>query len=201
MSATQQVVPAEIARAGGLVRADRRLTRVLETVTALLVVAEIVLLFVGIVARYGFHNPLIWSDELASLLFLWLSMLGAVLALRRNEHMRMTALVSRARASTRRFVDDLGLAAVLAFLLAILLPSFDYVRNEAIVSIMSLDLSMAWRASAMPVGVGLMIVTALLRLDRAAMPPALLALVVVGAVFAGFWLLHPTLLQLGRLNP
>ena len=200
MSATQQVVPAEIARADGLVRADRLLTRVLETVAALLVVAEIVILFVGIVARYGFHNPLIWSDELASLLFLWLSMLGAVLALRRNEHMRMTALVSRARASTRRFVDVLGLAAVLAFLLAILLPSFDYVRNEAIVSIMSLDLSMAWRASAMPVGVGLMIVTALLRLDRAAVPQALLALVVVGAVFAGFWLLHPMLLQLGRLN-
>jgi len=102
MSATQQVVPAEIARADGLVRADRRLTRVLETVTALLVVAEIVILFVGIVARYGFHNPLIWSDELASLLFLWLAMLGAVLALRRNEHMRMTALVNRARTSTRR---------------------------------------------------------------------------------------------------
>jgi tripartite ATP-independent transporter DctM subunit len=200
MSATQQVVPAEIARADGLVRADRRLTRVLETVTALLVVAEIVILFVGIVARYGFHNPLIWSDELASLLFLWLAMLGAVLALRRNEHMRMTALVNRARTSTRRFMDDLGLAAVLAFLLAILLPSFDYVRNEAIVSIMSLDLSMAWRASAMPVGVGLMIVSALLRLDRAAMPQALLALVVVGAVFVGFWLLHPVLLQLGRLN-
>jgi tripartite ATP-independent transporter DctM subunit len=200
MSATQRVVPAEIVRADGLVRADRVLTRVLETVTALLVVAEIVILFVGIVARYGFHNPLIWSDELASLLFLWLSMLGAVLALRSNEHMRMTALVSRARASTRRFVDDLGLAAVLAFLLAILLPSFDYVRNEAIVSIMSLDLSMAWRASAMPVGVGLMIVTALLRLDRAAMGQAVLAFVVVGAVFAGFWLLHPMLLQLGRFN-
>ena len=35
--------------------------------------------------------PLIWSDELASILFLWLAMLGAVIALRRGEHMRLTA--------------------------------------------------------------------------------------------------------------
>ncbi len=200
MSATQQVVPAAIARADGLARADRLLTLVLEAVTAGLVVAEIVILFVGIVARYAFHHPLIWSDELASLLFLWLAMLGAVLALRRNEHMRMTALVNRAGAPLRRFVNDLALAAALAFLLAILAASLDYARNEAIVSIMSLDLSMAWRAAAMPVGIGLMIVTALLRLDRDALPRAVLALAVVGAVFAGFWLLHPVLLQLGRLN-
>ena len=38
-----------------------------------------------------------WSDELASILFLWLAMLGAVIALRRGEHMRMTALVNAAR--------------------------------------------------------------------------------------------------------
>ena len=200
MSASQQAVPAETARADGLARADQLLTVALEAITALLVVAEIVILFVGIVARYAFHSPLIWSDELASLLFLWLSMLGAVLALRRNQHMRMTALVNRAGPGLRQFFNDLALAAALAFLIAIFAASIDYVRNEAIVSIMSLNLSMAWRAAAMPVGVALMIVTALLRLERDALLRAGLALAVVGAAFAGFWLLHPMLLQLGRLN-
>ena len=60
----------------------------------LLVVAEIVILFAGVVARYGVHRPLIWSDELASILFLWLAMLGAAVAFRRSEHMRMTAIVA-----------------------------------------------------------------------------------------------------------
>ena len=45
----------------------------------MLVAAEIVVLFSGIVARYVFHKPIVWSDELASILFLWLAMLGAVL--------------------------------------------------------------------------------------------------------------------------
>ena len=200
MSATNQAAPTMLPRSDVLARLDRGLTQGLELLTAALVVAEIVILFVGIVARYAFHRPLIWSDELASLLFLWLAMLGAVLALRRNEHMRMTALVNRARTGTRQFTEMLALAAALGFLLAILIPAVGYVDNEAIVTLLSLDVSLAWRAAAMPVGIGLMIVTALLRLDRQALPLALLALVVVGATFAGFWLLHRVLLQLGRLN-
>ena len=64
-----------------------------EIPAAILVLAEIVVLLAGVISRYVFHSPLIWSDELASILFLWLAMLGAVVAFRRGEHMRMTALV------------------------------------------------------------------------------------------------------------
>ena len=41
-----------------------------EIPAALLVVAEIVILFAGVVARYGLHSPLIWSDELSNILAL-----------------------------------------------------------------------------------------------------------------------------------
>jgi TRAP-type C4-dicarboxylate transport system permease small subunit len=143
MSAANHAAPAVLPRTDWLGRVDRLLTRALEYLTALLVVAEIVILFVGVVARYAFHNPLIWSDELASLLFLWLAMLGAALALRRNEHMRMTALVNRAGARTQGFAALLALAATLGFLLAILRPALDYLDNEAIVSLLSLDISMS----------------------------------------------------------
>src|ERR1700757_1447135 len=61
---------------------------IVEVPAAILVVAEIVILFAGVVARYGFHRPLVWSDELASILFLWLAMLGAAVAFCRFAHMR-----------------------------------------------------------------------------------------------------------------
>ena len=70
--------------AGVAARIDRPLGTLIESVAAALVLAEIVVLFAGVMARYVFHAPLVWSDELASILFLWLSMLGAVLALRRG---------------------------------------------------------------------------------------------------------------------
>ncbi len=75
-------------------RIDGMLRLLAEVPAALLVLAEIGVLFTGVVARYVFHAPLVWTDELASILFLWLAMLGAVIALQRSEHMRLTALVS-----------------------------------------------------------------------------------------------------------
>src|SRR6185437_11532151 len=146
MSASERVAVTVAAPRELASRLDRAFGLALEIGTATLVVAEIVILFVGIVARYAFHHPLIWSDELASLLFLWLAMLGAVLALRRDEHMRMTAMVNALGLRGRHFFDLLAFAAALAFLFGILLPALDYANGEAIVSLMSLDISLGWRA-------------------------------------------------------
>ena len=62
-----------------------------EVPAALLVVAEVVVLLMGVIWRYVLHTPLVWSDELASILFLWLAMIGSIVALRRGEHMRMAS--------------------------------------------------------------------------------------------------------------
>ena len=99
MDAHSATLPPPAAPATGLGRLADRLDSAVgtavELVAAVLVLAEIVILGAGVTARYAFHAPLVWSDELASILFLWLSMLGAVVALRRGEHMRMTGLVTR----------------------------------------------------------------------------------------------------------
>src|SRR6201989_894769 len=97
-----------------------------EIPAALLVVAEIVILFAGVVSRYVLHTPLIWSDELASILFLWLAMLGAVVAFRRAEHMRMTALIASAGPALRAYLDVVATCAALAFLVVILHPGYEY---------------------------------------------------------------------------
>jgi hypothetical protein len=65
------------ATASVLLSLEKYLGRAVEFVAALLIAAEIVILFAGVVSRYFLHRPLVWSDELASLLFLWLASLGA----------------------------------------------------------------------------------------------------------------------------
>src|ERR1700745_135768 len=77
-------------------RIDAILGRAVEIPVALLTAVEIVILFAGVVARYGFRRPFTGSHDLASILFLWLAMLGTVVAFRRMEHMRMAMLVTRA---------------------------------------------------------------------------------------------------------
>src|ERR1700754_464172 len=180
---------------------ERALGLLVEIPAALLVVAEIVILFAGLVARYGFHRPLIWSDELASILFLWLAMLGAAVAFRRGEHMRMTAVVAGARPAMRAYLDLVATAAALAFLVMIAWPAYEYAYEESYITTPALQILNSWRAAALPVGIGLMALFAVFRLIRAGDKKAVLAAIVsVAAIIALFWLVQPWLRPLGNLN-
>ncbi len=180
---------------------DACLGYLVEVPAAALVAAEIVVLFAGVVSRYLLHRPLIWSDELASILFLWLAMLGAVAAFRRGEHMRMTALVAQSRPGQRAFLDAVAVCAALAFLILIVGPSWDYAYEESFITTPALQISNAWRTAALPVGVGLMAVFALLRLVRTGNMRTLLgAAATVVLVISAFRLMQPWLLPLGNLN-
>ena len=143
---TGVVLPRMTGVAGALQKAERWLGSTVAAVAALLVVAEIVVLFSGVSARYLFHKPLIWSDELAGMLFLWLAMLGAVTAFQRGEHMRMTAFVGMVRPRIRAFFDVLAIAAPLVFLVLVLHPAYEFASDEQFVSTPALDLSNLWRA-------------------------------------------------------
>ena len=180
---------------------DKVLGLILETVAAALVVAEIVILLAGVISRYVMHAPLVWSDELASILFLWLSMLGAVVALRRSEHMRMAALLTRVKSGTAALLEGAALTAPLAFLLLILHPAIEYAQEEGFIVTPALEISNSWRASAIPVGVGLMLVVTLIRLIKLRSPRMVLtALAMTAVIVAAFWLAGPLLKPLGQWN-
>ena len=182
-------------------RADHVIGTAVEWVAAAIVLVEIAILAAGVTARYLFHTPLVWSDELASILFLWLSMLGAVVALRRGEHMRMTGLVSRVSPGARAFLEALALTASIVFLLLIFHHALDYAQEEGFIVTPALEISNAWRAAAIPTGIALMLAAALARFVRLhARGPALAAILVAAGLVALFWWAGPMLKPLGKLN-
>jgi tripartite ATP-independent transporter DctM subunit len=196
-----EVAKASPRRRAWLVRLDHVLGTMVEIPAAILVVAEVVVLFAGVVSRYVLHAPLIWSDELASMLFLWLAMLGAVVAFRRSEHMRMTALVASAGPRMRAYLDLVAICAALAFLLLIVHPAYEYASDEGVITTPALQISNAWRAAALPVGTCLMAFFALLRLVRFGdVKLVLLAALSVAIVIGLFWLAQPLFRPLGNLN-
>ena len=174
---------------------------IVEIPAALLVIAEIVILFAGVVARYGLHRPLVWSDELASILFLWLAMLGATVAFHRSEHMRMTAVVASAKPAMRAWLDVVATCAALAFLLLVAWPAYEYAYEESFITTPALQIPNVWRAAALPVGTGLMALFALLRLARTGdIRIVVSALLSVAVLIAVFWLAQPWLRPLGNIN-
>jgi tripartite ATP-independent transporter DctM subunit len=193
------------APAHGAVRLAQKLDGVIggavEAVAALILTAEVVILGAGVTARYVLHKPLVWSDELASILFLWLTMLGAVIALRRGDHMRMTGIVARVSPGTRALLEAFAGAASIAFLLLILPQALDYAAEERFIVTPALEITNAWRAAAIPVGITLMLLAAVFRLFRRNdLKPALLAIAIMAALVALFWFAGPALKTLGKLN-
>jgi tripartite ATP-independent transporter DctM subunit len=153
-----------IGHAGGiLARTDAALGALAAIPAALFVAAEIILLFVGVVARYVFHHPLIWGDELAEILFLWLAMLGAAVALHRGLHMRMTAIVNKAGPRRRHVWEKVSLTASLTFLFLLLEPTLAYFQQQEMMTTLALGLPDQWRVAAVVAGIVLMILMCLVQ--------------------------------------
>jgi tripartite ATP-independent transporter DctM subunit len=178
---------------------ENAIGKLVEFAVGWLVVVETAILFAGVVSRYVFRSPLVWSDELASILFLWLAMLGAVVAYRRSEHMRMSTLVNAASPGRRALLEALALAVGLAFLLLIFWPALEYALDEIVIVTPALEIPNVWRASALPVGITLMIALGLMRIGRASSTRDFaIAMGMVVAIGVALYLAKPMLMAMGN---
>jgi TRAP-type transport system small permease protein len=55
----------------------------------------VLMVFGNVVLRYGFNSGITVSEELSRWLFVWMTFLGAVVAMRRHSHLGSDALVAR----------------------------------------------------------------------------------------------------------
>ena len=72
-----------------------RLCRLLSAVMVLFLAAMVVMVFGNVVLRYAFNSGITVSEELSRWLFVWMTFLGAVVAVRKHGHLGTDALVSR----------------------------------------------------------------------------------------------------------
>jgi tripartite ATP-independent transporter DctM subunit len=169
-----------------------------EVIGATLVVAEVCILFAGVVSRYLLDSPLFWTDELANFLFLWLSMLGVVVALRRDGHMRLTTVANWVPPHIARWFAAVAALVVITFVLEVLLPAAQYVNMQRYVELVSLQISDGYRVTAILVGIALAAVISLLRLmETTTLRSFGLAVLTVGGIAALLWLGRPLLLAMG----
>ncbi|MBU6498393.1 MAG: TRAP transporter large permease subunit [Rhodospirillales bacterium] len=184
----------------GIARIELVLRHAVELPTAGLVLAEMFVLLAGVISRFVFNHPFVWSDELASILFLWLAMFGAVVALQRGQHMRLTAIAMAMPGRWRERAEVLA-AAVPALFLLILLPSAtDYAGQQQFIETPALGLSDILRAGAIPVGAALMLMSCALRLLRMRLADLLAIGAGLAIISCVLWLTTPTLAAMGNWN-
>jgi len=66
----------------------------LEIVVGILMAALVVVVFAQVVIRYVTYQPLAWTEEMARLIFIWASMIGAAIAARRGTHFAVSIVVN-----------------------------------------------------------------------------------------------------------
>lgn len=82
--------------------------RLIEMLMAAFLALMVVMVFGNVVLRYGFNSGIVTSDEVSRWLFLWVTFLGAVIALREHTHLGTDFLISRLPAAGKKVCLVLG---------------------------------------------------------------------------------------------
>ena len=72
-----------------------RFCRAVEMVIAICLAVMVVMVFGNVVLRYGFNSGIIVSEEVSRWLFLWVTFLGAIVALKEHAHLGSDFLIAR----------------------------------------------------------------------------------------------------------
>ena len=162
----------------------------LEVVSAALMLNVTILLLAGVISRYVFGKPLVWSDEVVSISFVWLTMLGAAIALYRNEHLRLNLFVDMLPERPREFVHAFALVAIAALLLVLLKPAYEYMQDEWFIRTPALDMPNAFRVASIGFGFLAMLGMILLYAARTVRKADLaLAALLVAAIAGACWMM------------
>ncbi|MEY4755444.1 MAG: hypothetical protein RJA34_342 [Pseudomonadota bacterium] len=104
----------------------------------------VVLVFGNVVMRYGFNSGFTLSEELSRWLFVWLTFLGAVVALRDNAHLGTDMLVGKLGPLGKRICMGLSLALMLYCLWLLFKGSLEQFRINRDSESPVMEASMGW---------------------------------------------------------
>lgn len=201
MTSSAEAIPASeplIVAESDEVRAGSRLLKPVEVVASGLLIAIVTLLLAGVTSRYVFSLSVVWIDEVASICFLWLAMLGSAIALDRNEHLRLTLFLHKMPERIQGFMGAFALLVVATFLLSLMVPAFDYALEEWYITSPALNIPSTFRVSAIPFGmVAMLAIVIAYALKSCSWRDLIVAALLIAAVAGVLWFFSPSLVRLG----
>lgn len=140
----------------------RALDRLVHGALAAILAGMTSIVFVSVLFRYLLNSPLAWTEELASLLFAWLTFVGAYVGFRSRSHIMIDTLViflpERLQRAVARAVD----ACVLLLLGAMVWQGISLAITTWSLEFPAMEISRGYLYLSLPIGAGLMILAILL---------------------------------------
>jgi TRAP-type transport system small permease protein len=142
--------------------AERALLFTNRFVCTVLLAASCTLVFANVVLRYGFGQSLAWAEEVSRYMMIWLSFLGAGLALRAGAHIAVETLPDSLPHALSRLVRLLVVLLMAGFLALILWLGWSYAQFAMMQRTPVLRMPVGYVYLAIPIGMALMLVHLLL---------------------------------------
>ena len=133
-------------------------SNIVEGVAAILVIALAIVVFLQVFNRYVLKAPLAWSEDLAMLLFQWVTFLGAAIGVKRMRHFGIELVVRNLPEKFHRAIEYIipvfvGMVALIMVTEGIELLSYNRFRIYS-----SMNLSYTWAYLPIPISGCLMII-------------------------------------------
>src|ERR671912_941869 len=118
--------------------------KLLKVLIALFLAIMVVLVFGNVVLRYGFNSGITVSEEVSRFLFVWLTFLGAIVAMREHGHLGVDMLVARLPPVGKKICLILSIVLMLYCCWLLLEGSWLQTMINLDVTSPAAGLSMAW---------------------------------------------------------
>ncbi|WP_404934392.1 TRAP transporter small permease [Nitratireductor sp. L15S-10] len=128
----------------------------------LLLGAMAVIVFANVTLRYLTNFSITWSEEVARYLMIWMTFIGAGLALRTGGHVAVSNFQEMLGTKGQRAVRILILCLLLAFFAIMIWMGMNYMDRARFQLTPATRVSFSYIYAAMPIGFGLLIVHLLL---------------------------------------
>ena len=131
-------------------------------ITSITLLSCVVLVNANVIMRYFFNNPIRWSEEVVTSLFVWTVFIGSAYAYRNHSHLGVDVLVKMFPEKARKVVDFIIAVLELLVLIMLTVISAQYVyhllfsRSGAFKPVMTdmLRIPKFYTAVAVPLGFG-----------------------------------------------
>jgi TRAP-type C4-dicarboxylate transport system permease small subunit len=136
-----------------------KLDKVILAILAALAAAMVIIMLYQIVLRYCFNSANVWAEELTRFMFVWMTTLGASVAIRHNVHLRVDLVVDFLKPRSRFILQIVTYTLILLFLIYLCQLGFDLMSRTMINKSAGLRVPMAVPYSAIPFGCIFMILS------------------------------------------
>ena len=138
-------------------RLNTWLAKVLDWVIGAIMVAIVIVLFIGVILRYLFNAPLFWSEEVTVLGMIWMTFLGGAILVRDDKNVCITILCDMCPPRGAAWIRIVAEILVLGILAVMIWLSWQVTRRLAFSTTPALRISESWFGYALIAGFILML--------------------------------------------